>query len=134
MNRLMSFDGNSNRKEFFKTIFFITSILIAYAILLDLAFPYISVTSIDSIMSYKGPTSLALGVGIVSWWLLSLIAFVIRSAVAVRRCHDAGINANFVWLTFIDIAIPYAGWLVLIIIGCLPTKNQETYIKLEPTL
>ena len=41
-------------------------------------------------------------------------------ATIVARCRDAGINPWFTLATF----IPYIGTIVLIVIGCLGTKND----------
>lgn len=57
---------------------------------------------------------------------LGLLATVIASAwvsiaTCVRRCRDAGIN---VWWT-LGACVPYVGWIVAIVIGCLKTDAQQ---------
>ena len=48
-------------------------------------------------------------------------AFWLSIATAVRRCRDAGIN---VWWAA-AICIPYLGWIVSIVLGCLKTDAQS---------
>lgn len=57
---------------------------------------------------------------------LVLLAAVVASAwvtiaTCVRRCRDAGIN---VWWT-LGACVPYVGWIVAIVIGCLKTDEQS---------
>jgi len=57
---------------------------------------------------------------------LVLLATIVASAwvsiaTCVRRCRDAGIN---VWWT-LGACVPYIGWIVAIVIGCLKTDVQS---------
>jgi uncharacterized membrane protein YhaH (DUF805 family) len=117
-----SFEGRTGRKEYFKTLLFITAILFVYAILVSLEYPNRTLDFYDALNETnpeKGYTAAIFGL-----FILQLVAFIARSALAVKRCHDANINANVVWLTFADFIIPGTGWLVLFVIGCLPSKVE----------
>jgi uncharacterized membrane protein YhaH (DUF805 family) len=57
--------------------------------------------------------------------LLGIAIFVlltwINLATCVARCRDAGINPWFTAACF----VPYVGWFVAIVIGCIKTENKN---------
>lgn len=62
--------------------------------------------------------------GLIFGFPLMIAGFVfftwISIATIVARCRDAGVNPWFTLACF----IPYIGWIVTIVIGCLGTKND----------
>lgn len=84
----------------------------------------LSVMVISFVAIIIGSLFIAAGaLGMVPGVLLILAVAVLATwvdiATIVARCRDAGINPWFTLACF----IPYIGWIVMIVIGCLETKR-----------
>ena len=104
MEKYFSFNGVAARSEYWGVMIIAT--ILAFV-----------VGMVGGLIAGSGAT--ALGV------IVLLVAVVggswLTIATCVRRCRDAGIN---VWWT-LGARVPYVGWIVAIVIGCLKTDEQS---------
>jgi uncharacterized membrane protein YhaH (DUF805 family) len=85
---------------------------------------FLSTMALAFVVGIIGAVFMVIGtVGIVFGALVILAAVVIslwiNIATIMARCRDAGINPWFTLACF----IPYIGWIVVIVIGCLESKE-----------
>lgn len=66
-----------------------------------------------------GPGSFGEVIGILGLFLTLVAGVWLSIATCIRRCRDAGINP---WWTLGTI-VPYIGWIVFIVLGCLPSDK-----------
>ena len=106
MEKYFKFEGSSTRSEFWAVVLIggVVSFILALIGALLLA------AEIGAFASVVG--GLILAVTIVGALWLSI-------ATTMRRCRNAGINTWWTLATF----VPYVGWIVSIVIGCLKTDE-----------
>lgn len=104
LKKYSAVSGNATRSEYWGVLFITWALSIALSVL--------------SLAIVESGTALAV---IVALLLLAGIIFLfwISLATTIRRCRDAGINPWFILLML----IPYVGFVVAIVFGCLPTKS-----------
>lgn len=104
MEKYFSFNGVATRSEYWAVMIIAT--LLAFVVGL-----------VGGLISSAGSTAFGI--------ILLLVAIVggswLTLSACVRRCRDAGIN---VWWT-LGACVPYVGWIVAIVIGCLKTDEQS---------
>ena len=109
MEKYFKFDGTATRGEFWAVNLIggvVAAVVAAFGIVL-----------IDA--EIEGSTFLtAIGFCLLAANLVAVVWLSV--ATSIRRCHDAGINR---WWTFAA-CLPFIGWIVLIVIGCLKTDNE----------
>jgi uncharacterized membrane protein YhaH (DUF805 family) len=110
MSKYLSFNGTATRQQYWAVVFIS---FFAHVLLVVL-----------SIAVGAGVESVAKGLGgfitILSLLIITVLYLIIHFSNAVRRCRDADINP---WWSLAQI-IPYAGFIVLIVIGCLPSIDK----------
>lgn len=110
MSKYLSFSGTATRQQYWAVVF------ISF-------FAYVLATAI-SVGVGAGIEPYAKGLGfftmIVFYLAISIFYLVIHFSNAARRCRDADINP---WWSLAQI-IPYAGLIILIVIGCLPSIDK----------
>lgn len=105
MNSIFSFKGNATRSEYWGV-----HVLALLALFLVLFLAGLLVSGQPSILDAVILLASAIAY---SWAIL---------AVSVKRCRDAGINVFWTAAMF----IPYAGLIVLIVVGCLKSSAPNT--------
>ena len=85
----------------------------------------LSVMALSFIGIIIGATFMAMGnlaviPGVLVILAIAVLATWVDVATIVARCRDAGINPWFTLACF----IPYIGWIVMIVIGCLESKKE----------
>ena len=107
MEKYFKFDGVATRSEYWGVMIIATVVAFIFGLFGGVA------------IGAGGAISTAFG-------FLILLATIVASAwvsiaTCIRRCRDAGIN---VWWT-LGACVPYVGWIVAIVIGCLKTDVQS---------
>ena len=109
MEKYFKFDGVATRSEYWGVMIIATLLAFVFALFGGFA------------LGFGGSAGSVLGTifgGLVL--LATIVASVwVSIATGVRRCRDAGIN---VWWTA-GVYVPYIGWIVAIVIGCLKTET-----------
>jgi uncharacterized membrane protein YhaH (DUF805 family) len=105
MEKYFKFDGSATRSEYWG-VNILAGITVFVLIL------------VGSVIASTGSTiGIAFGVSIIV--VAFVAAFWLSVAAAVRRCRDADINP---WWAA-AMVIPYIGWIVTIVLGCLKTDE-----------
>lgn len=108
MEKYFSFDGESTRSEYW-----------AVNLLGGFVAAIIAVLGIVLIAAGADSSNFLIVVGAVLLAVDFIAAYWLTIATSVRRCHDAGING---WWAAAA-CVPYIGWIVFIVIGCIKTDN-----------
>lgn len=106
MEKYFSFQGVSTRSEYWGVMIIATVLAFVVGFIAGL------IMAAGSSLSAIFGGLLLLATVVASAW--------VSLATCVRRCRDAGIN---VWWTA-GACVPYVGWIVAIVIGCLKTDAQ----------
>ena len=109
MEKYLKFDRTAKRSEFWGVIIIVS--LLSWIIMAVGFLPII----IDSSSGFAAIFGLLV-------MIASFVAAIFLTvAVGVRRCHDCLLNP---WWTA-ALFIPYVGFVVMIVLGCLPSSNQN---------
>jgi uncharacterized membrane protein YhaH (DUF805 family) len=106
MTRYLDFRRMAKRSEYWGVL------IISWILAALLSVITISFMILDGIFILLGTLILLGGLGLLIWVIL---------AVTASRCRDAGINP---WWTAASI-LPYIGFVVMIVVGCLPSKIEN---------
>lgn len=88
-----------------------------WGVLLSVFAMFIVAVIVGGVFMAIGTLGSALGVVIIL--VATVLSTWVNIATIVARCRDAGINPWFTLACF----IPYIGWIVMIVIGCLKSKE-----------
>ena len=103
IDKLFSFKGTATRSEYWAVI------LVSYVVMMGLFFLGATIATVVK----------SLGITII---LVAAVASIwVQFAVLFRRWRDANINP---WWT-VAIALPYIGYITLVVAGCLPTAKSD---------
>ena len=111
MEKYFKFEGVATRSEYWGVMIIATLLAFVFGLFGGFA------------LGFGGSAGSTLGAifgGLVLLATIVVSAWV-SIATCVRRCRDAGIN---VWWT-LGAFVPYVGWIVAIVIGCLKTDVQS---------
>lgn len=103
-SRYSNFNGRASRSEYWGVM--LVSLVLLF-VAWTLGFMFIAFGSF-----WAGFGGIVLFAGLVGWLWLGI-------ATTVRRCHDAQINP---WFTMATV-LPYVGWIVIVVLGCLESKE-----------
>jgi uncharacterized membrane protein YhaH (DUF805 family) len=106
MKRYLDFSRTASRSEYWGTL------IISWILAAVLSVVTIAIMIIDGIFLFFGGLIMLVGLLLLIWVML---------AVTASRCRDSGINP---WWTAATI-LPYIGFVVMIVVGCLSTKPLE---------
>ena len=111
MEKYFKFDGVATRSEYWGVMIIAT------------ALAFVAGLFGGFVLGFGGAGGSTLAVILGGLILLATIVISAWATIAtcVRRCRDAGIN---VWWT-LGACVPYVGWIVAIVIGCLKTDEQS---------
>ncbi len=107
MTQYLSFSGKSTRSEYWGVL--CISTLIVFFTILSGALLIATGSALGTVL---GIVIAVIPTMFIAWMQLATIA---------RRCRDIGINPWFSLTTY----IPYIGFIVLIVFGCLSTEKVE---------
>ena len=107
MEKYFKFDGSSTRSEYWAVV------LIGGVVGFILAL-------IGALLLAAEAGAFATVVGSLILAVTFIGAIWLSIATTMRRCRNAGINTWWTLATF----VPYVGWIVSIVIGCLKTDEQ----------
>lgn len=119
MEKYFKFDGVATRSEYWGVMIIATLLAFVFGLFGGFA------------LGFGGSAGSVLGT---IFGGLVLLATIVASAwvsiaTCVRRCRDAGIN---VWWT-LGVYVPYIGWIVAIVIGCLKTETPVAVVTKPET-
>lgn len=103
-NRYSNFEGRAPRSEYWGVMFISVALLFA---LWTIGFMFVAFGEV-----WVAVGAIIILATIVGWFWVGL-------ATTVRRCRDADISPWFTAATF----LPYVGWIVIIVLGCLESKQ-----------
>lgn len=103
MRRYLDFSRLATRSEYWGVL------IISWILTIILSIVTVAVMIIDGFFVLLGALIMLVGFVVLIWAML---------ATTVSRCRDAGINP---WWTAASL-IPYIGFVVMIVVGCLDTK------------
>lgn len=106
MKRYLDFSRTASRSEYWGTL------IISWILAAVLSVVTIAIMIIDEVFLFFGGLVMLVGLLLLIWVML---------AVTAARCRDSGINP---WWTAATI-LPYIGFVVMIVVGCLSTKILE---------
>lgn len=109
MEKYFKFDGVATRSEYWAVMIIATLLGFVFGFFGG----FILGSSAGSIIGTIFGSLVLLVTIVISVW--------VSIATCIRRCRDAGIN---VWWT-LGAFVPYIGWIVAIVIGCLKTDVQS---------
>ena len=111
MKRYLDFSRTASRSEYWGTL------IISWILAVVLSIVTVAIMILESIFVFLGAIILLAGFVLLIWAILATTA---------SRCRDAGINPWWTAASF----LPYIGFVVMIVIGCLSTKtNKEEVLK-----
>lgn len=106
MKRYLDFSRTASRSEYWGTL------IISWLLAAVLSVVTIAIMIVDGVFLFFGGLIMLAGLFLLIWVML---------AVTVARCRDSDIN---LWWTAASF-LPYIGFVVMIVIGCLQTKYIE---------
>lgn len=106
MRRYLDFGRQASRSEYWGVL------IISWILAIVLSIVTVTVMVVDGLFVLLGALIMLAGFVLLIWAMLATTA---------SRCRDAGINP---WWTAATL-IPYIGFVVMIVVGCLSTKSTD---------
>jgi uncharacterized membrane protein YhaH (DUF805 family) len=110
MRRYLDFSRLATRSEYWGVL------IISWILAIVLSIVTVAVMVVDGLFVLLGALIMLAGFVVLIWAMLATTA---------SRCRDAGINP---WWTAATL-IPYIGFVVMIVVGCLSTKSTDQTVQ-----
>ena len=101
--RIGDFHGRATRKEYWSAVIQLTLIFVVMMVLFVIA-------------AEAAPSPAVIVVMVALLLIFFVVGAVVSTGVAIRRSHDFDVTG---WLV-LTLYIPYAGWIAMIVVGCIP--------------